>query len=31
VLDPDPAFDPEYAKEHGIELKTTNKPDQGRS
>jgi phosphoglycerate kinase len=30
VLDPDPAFDPEYAKEHGIELKTTNKPDQGR-
>jgi len=31
VLDPDPAFDPEYAKEHGLELKTTNKPDQGRS
>jgi len=30
VLDPDPAFDPEYAKEHGIELKTSNKPDQGK-
>jgi len=31
VLDPDPAFDPEYAKEHGIEVKTSNKPDPGRS
>ena len=26
VLDPDPAFDPEYAEAHGIELKTSNSP-----
>ena len=27
VLDPDPAFDPEYAKANGIELKTSNSPE----